>query len=183
MPPEPATDATAFGTEPVRVDRYAPVSHPAVGMKVRDGGGLDVKIRTRPVLEVDRAGIAGTAEAWVRHELDATERTPGPDWIRVEKWRRQVHLDVDGAICPTDDPAAARDGLSLEVTDLAVGEHRDEAWTVAAEAWGRAGDVATIVTALERHLPLTVGARLLRADLCASYPAWIAAHDGDGDGG
>jgi hypothetical protein len=174
-----------------RTDRYLVLpARGAVGIKLREGAGLEIKVQSREPRHVSLTpAVQGVLEWWVKwsswdSEVGAAMMRASRThtrWIDVSKRRRLWPLPVDRAVSsPHGAGGALGGGGHLEVTDvIAEGRH---AGTLALEMWGEADGGGRTVAALGEAafagtsgFPLTLSIANSR-----SYPRWLEESFADG---
>jgi hypothetical protein len=165
-----------------RTDRYLVLpAGGAVGIKLREGVGLEIKVRTDPPAVVGVVGgVQGVLERWAKWSsrdpalasaIMGAAESDGR-WVDVWKRRRLWPLAAPGAGAQpfqADHPL----GGHVEMTEVEAGPHR--AVTVALEVWGtptpsRESVEAVCASAFDpaSAFPLP----LAEAD-SVSYPGWL----------
>jgi hypothetical protein len=166
-----------------RVDRYL-VAGADLGVKVRGGAALELKVRERglgPRRWGDRA--AGRLEAWSKwtFPLQASwdERSLGEAWVEVEKTRRMRRFAVEPAgsgsasLVEISQNREVESGCDAELTDLRAFD--GSWWTIGFEAFGPLDDrERTLVTAAGHVLAGLPDGVILRLEDALAYPGWIA---------
>lgn len=174
-------DVPKPGVPEERTDWYLVDEHrPDVGIKVRDGGWLDVKRRSG--VETDRAfgaTMRGTLEHWVKWSFalaaDATDAMSG--WQRVDKkrWIRRYDLGGLGPATGVPFEQVIESGCNAELSDVLV--DGTPSWSLGFEAFGppEACERALTagVSAFLADTPELAAVAFMQAD-SHSYPSWLA---------
>lgn len=155
-----------------RIDRYALAGRDDVGLKLRNGRRVGLKVRR---CRVDLGDGLPPAERWSRLSARPVAAPPADDpaWTSVAKRRVRRMVDLSAP-----EPAAWHVGLrrpvrggSVEVVSLALPGGGDEAWSVAVESWGH-GDVEGLRRAMS-----WAGIDWHEVDawseVAGSYPGWL----------
>jgi hypothetical protein len=170
----------------VREDRYlVDPWFPLLGVKIRGGASLDIKVSQGSAGELHLANaVSGRLEHWTKWTFPINSTgvpSPGsellPDdaaWVAVHKVRRRRSfmvaddLVVERALCEASSP-----GCSFEVSDVTLGE--ESWWTLAIEAVGSAPIVDRDLRSTAAHVfsgPLPDGLSLDRRR-SMSYVRWL----------
>jgi hypothetical protein len=166
-----------------RTDRYLVLpAGGTVGIKLRAGTGLEVKVRTAdPAPMAISEDVHGMVESWAKWACHdprlgsalVTASDTDARWVDVRKSRRLWPL----AVAAGDRSRASEEwetcGGHVELTDLEVGDRR--AGTLGLEAWGEGESgqrpielVVAAVFSAGPDFPLHLSASDSR-----SYPAWL----------
>jgi hypothetical protein len=170
----------------VREDRYlVDPWFPLLGVKIRGGVSLDIKVSQGSAGEVHLANAAsGRLEHWTKwtFPIDSTGGSspgsePRPDdaaWVAVHKVRRRRSFQVaDNLVVERALREASSPGCSFEVSDVTLGE--ESWWTLAFEAVGSAPTVDRDLRSTAAHVfsePLPDGLSLDRRR-SMSYVRWL----------
>lgn len=173
--------STVPGIVEHRRDSYRIGGSSDLGVKRRNGSGLEAKIRCglAGALELSE-GLSAAVEEWVKVTgLDEAD-LPGEGriaWLGVDKvvWSRIYRLDGAGRVGPTTNRDLTIPGCDVELASIAIGD--DEAWTFALEAWGphdvRLSLLDSTAAVLREHgAPLSLRDGLGPA---MGYPEWLSA--------
>ncbi len=133
-----------------REDRYLLQGSATLGIKVKDGRLLDVKVfqgRKGRLVGVP----AGQTERWQRWSFPIESGNPpiprDAGWLPVEKVRRRRWFSwIDGRAIEVSTPDAADGGM--ELTDFAIGRQRW--WTVALETKGDGPEMLALLQGAAR---------------------------------
>jgi hypothetical protein len=164
----------------IRTDTYRLSPSRGVGLKRRNGGPLEVKIRQA---QIGRMRLAGAVDA----QIDDWRKIIGLNhpvfqedgtwkWCEVEKVvvTRTYGLLSGNRVGLTERNLAAT-GCDVELAGITVGDH--EAWTFALEAWGphreRRRLLALVLAAHTENSPFPApfAASL---EYAMGYPEWLA---------
>lgn len=166
-----------------RSDRYRVGDTPGIGLKRRDYGPLELKIRrgSSGVLSIG-GGVHGSIEEWRKTgvvEPSGSPRDMGWQWSEVEKvvLTRTFAMDGRGAVDEVIGSDPQSPTCDIELASVVVGE--TVAWTFAFEAWGPRearhrildGSLAAL-TSQSSPIPYRLVAALR---LNMSYPEWLAS--------
>jgi hypothetical protein len=162
-----------------RDDRYLATASPDVGVKIRGGTQLDVKVfRGSPGDLAISDAIRGHLEFWERWSFPlGPSSLPSDDasaWLTIGKRRRRRSFRVsEGSVVERPLREAELPGCALEVTEVEVD---DEAWwTLGLEARGDLGPLEPVLRLTASSLlrdPIPDGLHLGIAD-SASYAGWL----------
>ena len=148
-----------------RIDSYLMIGRPDIGVKRRDSGPLEVKVRRCTGRRMSVGDVlVGHVEEWHKQTRD---RSPAAG----ERW-----LDVHKTVITYPFRLAGAGGLvaGCDIELAAVRAEEVEAWTLAFEASGPRSDRMSVLrSAMEQFLadlPAGIAAAL---DLEAGYPAWL----------
>lgn len=183
--PVPAAVSAWFSTPgvtvEVREDEYRIDGSPDIGLKRRDHGRLELKLRSGTSGRIELGGgLSGRIERWGKitdvDERDAPGDRPGA-WVEVRKavLTRSYLLDGNGQVEPARSPDTSVTGCDIELASVTVGEIT--AWTFALEAWGadeeaRIGALWGAWRAFEGETPLPEElGEVLEENL--GYPEWL----------
>jgi hypothetical protein len=172
----------------VREDRYLVDPWlPMLGVKIRGGASLDIKVSHGSTGELHLANVAsGRLEHWTKwtFPIDFTGVSfpglePRPDdaaWVAVHKVRhRKSFMVVNNLVVERDLREASSPGCTLELSDVTLGEK--SWWTLAFEAVGSAPiadrDLRSAATHVFRD-PLPDGLSL-DWSRSMSYVSWLRA--------
>jgi hypothetical protein len=162
----------------IRRDRYLVDALPEAGVKRRDGGPLEVKVRNGRDGWVDAvADLQGRLEEWRKYApVDDGEWPAEGEWIDVDKvvLTRTYRLGA-GGVEPLRGRDLAATGCDVELAAIIVDD--TEAWTFALEAWGPEAERRRVLResldSFMAETPLPAAMRLaLHRD--AGYPEWLA---------
>ncbi len=170
----------AAGVE-ARRDTYRVGDSFAVGLKRRNGGLYELKLRGARTMEAELHGAPpGRVEEW--RKLRSSNPVAGRDddsveWLDVDKLiRRQSYwISTGGGVASVDYGDATAPGCNAELTSLLLGTRR--AWTFALEAWGpgnpRRRLFREVLAGFNRERPALFGfAPAL--ELSMGYPEFLA---------
>jgi hypothetical protein len=180
--PEPVL--TWFSSSPGiiehRCDTYRVDGSLVLGVKRRNGSGLEAKVRRAVAGTLQLSDdLTAPIEHWVKVSgLDAAQLQTNREayWVEVDKVvRSRIYRLGDG---PTASLAPGRDltspGCDVEIAAVVI---RDtEAWTFAFEAWGPEATRLTLLEATAaavraEGMPPELGHELRQA---VGYPEWLA---------
>jgi hypothetical protein len=183
--------ACRAGGGSTRVDEYVCAQqmctpeHAELGMKRRDGGGMELKgLVDGRWFSLATAPFSGPVELWCKWQADGI--APGDArlvpvekqrWMRLfdasTPWPQEVALDAEER--PVDPDAAPTRGCRAELTRLILEPEKHSGqvwWTLGLEAFGS-------LRTLERDLRAVAGVLMARrappfSGYASSYPAWLA---------
>ena len=168
--------SAAAATE-ARCDRYLLDQGADVGIKVRGGQTLELKVRNDVGPRIDLgAGVGGRPEEWRKWSPadDVVDVPRLARWSSVSKVVTKRRFSVAGTEIPmAGEPSGS--GCDVEVTRVVVGSI--EAWSFAFAAFGSAGTRSTALWASWRaltqsgSLPTALVRGLGRS---MGYPEWLA---------
>jgi hypothetical protein len=170
----------------VREDRYLVDPWlPLLGVKIRGGASLDIKVSHGGAKELHLANAAtGRLEHWTKWtfpinftSVSSPGSEPRPDdpaWVAVHKVRRRRSFMVaDNLVVERALRGASSPGCSFEISDVTLGE--ESWWTLAFEAVGSAPIVDRDLRSTAAHAlsdPLPDGLSLDRSR-SMSYVRWL----------
>jgi hypothetical protein len=170
--------------EAIRTDQYLVFRDSnEVGMKVRDGGKLEIKSRTRAPepFSLETGASVGLQDAWVKWSLGDREIAgrlaalggDSPEWVAVAKkrWVRKFHLDASGDVVETDPDTELDHGCRAELTELTIRDSRW--WTLAFESLGEANPSANLEQVARHFLKVLPHCLALTERDSMPYPEWL----------
>lgn len=180
--PVPAALIDLLGPFPIpierRADRYlVDPGTPELGVKIRDGIQLDLKVYRGSPGRLQVPSGEGTLEGWEKWTFPMGEMTPDPDaegWVMLHKTRHRRTFDLTAAGLVERSVAGEVDpGCTLELTEVDGGG--DIWWTLALEATGSPASLEPCLRAcvgllLDRSLPDGIE---LRPETSMSYTRWL----------
>jgi hypothetical protein len=149
-----------------------------LSVKLRDGGGLDVKsyLGTPGILDLPACGL-GRLESWRKWSFACDRPHPGgampPGWVTVRKARRSTWFPLYAGQRPAPGRSHLEAGCMAELTEADADGTRF--WTVGLEASGPAGLLLKAVQHAADLLfarPLPDGV-LFSLNNSRSYPQWL----------
>lgn len=178
----PVTLIDRLGPFPIpierRDDRYlVNPGVPELGVKIRDGIQLDLKVYRGSPGRLQVPNGEGTLEGWEKWTFPMGEMTPAPDaegWVMLHKTRHRRTFDLTAAGLVERSVAGEVDpGCTLELTEVDGGG--DIWWTLAFEATGSPDTLepslrACVGLLLDRSLPDGIE---LRPEASMSYTRWL----------
>jgi hypothetical protein len=168
-------DPSFVTLEPPRVDHYVALPpNDFVSVKLR-GGNLEVKQRSSRYRRNAWDGrIEGRSANWTKTVLVLADSDRGVSgssstWIPVGKDRafRKYRAESD-RVTPVKGDRQIDSGCVLELTQTT------DMISIAFEAFGRPGDVATILSATATQVFADAAPPRLPLELSEDYPAWLA---------
>jgi hypothetical protein len=162
-----------------RRDAYRVSPAHDIGLKRRDNGPLEAKVRIGPAVHstLDN-GFSGRLEEWRKYAVDEPRGETTWEWSEVTKviLTRTYGLDEVGAVQELTDPDLASPGCDIELASVSAEE--SVAWTFAVEAWGQADTRrrllgGALVALAEQTSPIP-SAFLEDLDRSMGYPEWLA---------
>lgn len=177
------SDMGRSGVVETRSDIYRVGDAPDVGLKRRDYGPLELKIRrgSGGVLSIG-GGVHGRIEEWRKTGAVESTRVRGDrdwQWSAVDKMvlTRTFAMDHRDGIAEVTGTDPTEPACDIELASVVVGE--TVAWTFAFEAWGPrearrrmlAGSLAAL-TSQSSPIPYRLVAAL---QLNMGYPEWLAS--------
>lgn len=182
------TESRAKASREIRRDAYLLCHSDDVGIKRRNHGPLEVKLRTerRGIIHL-RNGLVGRVEQW--RKLIATEpptATAVGQWLDVHKTvlTRTYRLGEDDAVIEIEPDVSSPSGCDIELAEVAIGDSL--AWTFAVEAWGPAPHRRTLFDRAAVEFFVSTGSPPALTDFLEvdmGYPEWLlTVHAGNRDG-
>ena len=164
----------------VRRDAYRVGTEHAVGLKRRDNGPLELKLRRgispRRVLV---GGLAGRIEEWRKDGLEEPVDAVSWQWSLVDKvvLTRTFARDDSGLVVEVGHVPLQGAACDVELATVTVGQ--TVAWTFAVEAWGepaeRHGLIDSSLAALFEQPPPTLQQFVAALEVDMGYPEWLAS--------
>lgn len=169
--------SSAHAATEARCDRYLLDQGSDVGIKVRGGQTLELKVRRDVGPRVELADrLVGTPEEWRKWSPadDVVDIPQSARWTSVSKVVTKRRFAVDGTEVPmAGEPSGS--GCEVEVTHVAIGS--TEAWSFAFAAFGSPASHGTALRQSWRTLTRSgaLPAALVHGwELSMGYPEWLA---------
>ena len=169
----------------IRRDDYRLDGYHDIGLKRRDRGPAEVKVRCGSHGSVDMAEVTGRLEEW--RKLSAVDEGDIPlgdhsRWLDVNKvvLTRTYHINPEGILRAVASPRSSNLGCDVELASVMAGEV--PAWTFGLEAWGTTSTERrdALGASLSRFLDEAAPPPDFFADLGRDlgYPEWLATEVG-----